>query len=157
MKKVHIFIISLIALVLAIAALAFFTNSKNQAKSNPTRMAAVETVAQCLQSSGTKFYGASWCPHCARQKGLFLKSVKTLPYVECSQGASPGSPQTDACKEKNITSYPTWIFPNGEVVTGEIVPLDLATKVGCTLDDAAKSELELQKTEYLEEVKTSKS
>lgn len=51
-------------------------------------------------------FGASWCPHCASQKKLFLKSVKDLPYFECAVGSG----QAQECIDRDIASYPTWQF-----------------------------------------------
>lgn len=81
----------------------------------------VRALAEHLSKSDAKFYGASWCPHCAEQKQLFGGSVKRVPYVECSPGG-PNGPSAPICKEKNISSYPTWII-NGQRYTG-IQPLD---------------------------------
>jgi len=41
--------------------------------------------------------------------------------VECSPGG-PKAPQAQACKDKGIQSYPTWII-NGQRYTG-VQPLD---------------------------------
>jgi glutaredoxin len=76
----------------------------------------VRSLAEYLSKSDAKFYGASWCPHCAQQKELFGASVKRIPYVECSPGG-PQAPSASICKEKNITTYPTWII-NGQRYTG---------------------------------------
>lgn len=81
----------------------------------------VRSLAEHLAKSDAKFYGASWCPHCAEQKRLFDGSVKRLPYVECSPGG-PNAPQADVCKDKDIESYPTWII-DGQRYTG-VQPLD---------------------------------
>ncbi len=81
----------------------------------------VRALAEHLAESNAKFYGASWCPHCAEQKQLFDGSVKRLPYVECSPGG-PNAPQADICKDKDIESYPTWII-DGQRYTG-VQPLD---------------------------------
>jgi len=81
----------------------------------------VKALAEHLTNSDVKFYGASWCPHCAEQKKLFGGSVKRLPYVECSPGG-PQAPLAPVCKEKNIESYPTWII-DGQRYTG-VQPLD---------------------------------
>jgi len=86
----------------------------------------IQGLAQHLSKIDAKFYGASWCPHCADQKEMFGSSVKRLPYVECSP-AGPSAPQADVCKEKNIQSYPTWII-NGERYTG-IQPLDSLAQI----------------------------
>lgn len=96
-----------------------------------------DTFAQCLKDKGAVFYGAFWCPHCQAQKKEFGSSAKYLPYVECS--TPDGAGQTQACKDKNITSYPTWILADGTLVPddspdGSGVKLQtLADKTGCTL------------------------
>jgi thiol-disulfide isomerase/thioredoxin len=89
------------------------------------------TFAQCLKDSGTVFYGAFWCPHCKAQKALFGDAVKLLPYVECS--TPDGQGQTPVCVEKKIESYPTWVFPNGERLSGEVSFANLSEKSGCAL------------------------
>jgi uncharacterized membrane protein/glutaredoxin len=86
----------------------------------------IQGLAQHLSKIDAKFYGAYWCPHCAEQKEMFGASVKRLPYVECSP-AGASAPQADACKEKNIQTYPTWII-NGERYTG-VQPLDTLAQV----------------------------
>jgi len=156
MKKVQIFILTVIVIVIAIVVLAVVSNKNQLAKENPVRLAAVDKVAQCLTDTGVKFYGASWCPHCARQKGLFMKSAKKLPYIECST-AGAGSPQTQACIDANITSYPTWEFGIGDRMANEITPIDLADKAKCILDDAERAELIVQKSEHTKEVEALKA
>lgn len=52
-------------------------------------------------------FGASWCPHCAAQKQMFGRSVKNLPYFECSKNGE----QVKECNDRAIMSYPTWQFP----------------------------------------------
>jgi glutaredoxin len=81
----------------------------------------IRSLAEHLSKSDVKFYGASWCPHCADQKKMFGSSVTRIPYVECSPGG-PQAPQAQVCKDKNIESYPTWII-NGQRYTG-VQPLD---------------------------------
>jgi uncharacterized membrane protein len=76
----------------------------------------VRSLAEHLSKVDAKFYGASWCPHCAEQKNLFGSSARRIPYVECSPGG-PRAPVAQDCKEKNIQSYPTWII-NGRRHTG---------------------------------------
>ncbi|MEK7528380.1 MAG: hypothetical protein AAB592_01300 [Patescibacteria group bacterium] len=90
------------------------------------------SFAQCLDSSGTVFYGAYWCPHCASQKALFGKEgAKYLPYVECDFRGVDAQPAL--CEEKGVDSYPTWIFRDGSVLTGEVSLATLAQKTECTL------------------------
>jgi len=86
----------------------------------------IRGLAEHLSKSDAKFYCASWCPHCADQKKKFGSSVKRIPYVECSPGGQQ-APSAPICKEKNITSYPTWII-NGQRYTG-IQELDALAQV----------------------------
>ncbi len=88
-------------------------------------------LAQCLTDKGAKMYGAYWCPHCQQQKKLFGKAFSKVTYVEC---AIPGNPreQTQACKDANISGYPTWTFADGSRTNGEQSLADLAEKTGCT-------------------------
>lgn len=81
-------------------------------------------LAEHLSKSDVKFYGASWCPHCAEQKKLFGSSVKRLPYIECSPGG-PQAPQAEVCKNNNIQSYPTWVI-DGQRRTGVLALDELA-------------------------------
>ncbi len=66
-------------------------------------------LAQHLEASGAKFYGASWCPHCQQQKQVFGAAAKRLPYVECSPNGQRGDRST-ACIAADIRNYPTWII-----------------------------------------------
>lgn len=88
-------------------------------------------LAQCLKDKGVVFYGAFWCPHCAKTKALFGRSAKLLPYFECS--TPDGQGQVQACKDKGVQSYPTWEFPDGSRLTGERTLQELAEKSGCQL------------------------
>ncbi len=89
-------------------------------------------LAQCIADSGTKFYGAFWCPHCQATKAMFGKSAKLLPYVECSQPSGKG--QLPVCDAIGIKGYPTWIFPDGSQLTGEQTIQALAAKTNCSID-----------------------
>ena len=97
----------------------------------------LDSFAQCLKDSGTVYYGAFWCPHCQATNKMFGKSKKFLPYVECS--TPDGQSQTQICKDKGITGYPTWVFPpvgtnaSSTILTGERTLKELATASGCTL------------------------
>lgn len=122
MKKQITIVIVTLVVVLGIAV--FFA----QKESAPGQY---DTFATCLKDSGAKFYGAFWCPHCREQKEMFGNSAKLLPYVECS--TPDGQNQTAACAEKEIKSYPTWIFANGEIGNGTLPLIDLASSTGCAL------------------------
>jgi uncharacterized membrane protein len=86
---------------------------------------AVRALAEYLSDQGVLFYGASWCPHCQEQKRLFGASVKRLPYVECNL-AGPNAPQSSACTQAGVSTYPTWIIGDRRIV-GQVMTLaDLA-------------------------------
>lgn len=86
-------------------------------------------LAEQLADSGALFYGASWCPHCQEQKRLFGASEDRLPYVECSPGGPRGG-VASSCVSAGVTTYPTWIFPDGSRVTAVISLRELAERVG---------------------------
>lgn len=91
----------------------------------------LDDFTSCLTEKKAVFYGAFWCPHCQKTKALFGNSAKHLPYVECS--TPDGQGQTQACKDANIASYPTWAFADDSRLTGERTLQELAEKTGCTL------------------------
>lgn len=90
-----------------------------------------DDFANCLTEKDAKFYGAFWCPHCKDQKNLFGKSSKYLPYIECS--TPDGNNQLAVCSEKDIESYPTWIFANGSIEKSKLTLEKLAEKTNCQL------------------------
>jgi hypothetical protein len=95
----------------------------------PYKKDALNEFATCITNSGAKFYGAFWCSHCQNQKKAFQNAADALPYVEC---ATENNTQTPVCAEAKIEGYPTWSFPNGELVMGEQSFQTLAEKTGCT-------------------------
>jgi hypothetical protein len=97
-----------------------------------------DEFAQCLKEKGATFYGAFWCPHCREQKRMFGSSAQYLNYVECS--TPDGRGQTPVCKEKGITSYPTWIFADGATSSGTLSLDTLASRTGCVLQAAQSPE-----------------
>jgi len=92
-----------------------------------------DTFAQCLKDKGAIFYGAFWCSHCQSQKALFGRSVRFLPYVECS--TPDGQGQLQVCKDAGITGYPTWQFnaSSTDTINGEATLEQLAEKTACVL------------------------
>jgi len=87
-----------------------------------------DNLASCLAEKEAFFYGSFKCPACQKQKALFGKSKKYLPYVECTN--LDGTP-TEACEQANIERYPTWIFQDESVLVGIKTPLELAEITGC--------------------------
>ena len=121
MKSIFTWSIAVIAVIAGISFLVF-VNSK------PGKL---DEFAQCLKDKGAVFYGAFWCPHCQNQKAMFGKSVKLLPYIECS--TPDGKSQLSICKEKKIEGYPTWEFVDGLRESGEVSLNRLSEKTGCPL------------------------
>jgi len=123
MKKGVMIFWAMIIGVIVLAVLASFMVS--------TRPNKLEPFAACIKDSGAIFYGAFWCPHCQKQKGMFGSAAKLLPYVECS--TPDGQGQLQICIDKKVVSYPTWEFPDGTILTGEQPLQVLAEKTGCEL------------------------
>ncbi|MEA5445508.1 vitamin K epoxide reductase family protein [Gammaproteobacteria bacterium AB-CW1] len=69
----------------------------------------LQALAQHLDESGARFYGAYWCPACQEQEDLFGASADRLPYVECHPRGRGGLTAA-ACITAGIESYPTWII-----------------------------------------------
>ena len=113
--------IIIVLIIAGIGSSFFFSSQPNK----------LDAVAQCIKSKGIVFYGAFWCPHCQRTKALFGASAKLLPYVECS--TADGQGQTQICIDKKISSYPTWIRPDGAILNGEHTLDEWAAFSGCTL------------------------
>lgn len=92
-----------------------------------------DALANCLAEKGVREYGAFWCPNCANQKKLFGSSYSIIMernvYIECDPRGE--KEQSALCIEKNIKKYPTWEFPNGDVVIGVLELETLAQKTEC--------------------------
>ena len=86
--------------------------------------AELKELAVHLDESGAKFYGASWCPACQRQKALFEASAKRLPFVECTPGGR-GTPLTMTCRSAGVEDFPTWVI-GGKRYVGVMAPERLA-------------------------------
>lgn len=71
---------------------------------------------QALTDSGTRFFGAAWCPHCTDQRQLlFQDGGKFLPFVEVT---NPDRTPNQVAIDEGVTEYPTWEFPDGTRLTG---------------------------------------
>ncbi len=99
----------------------------------PGKSGRLDSFATCLKDSGAVFYGAFWCPHCHDQKALFGRSVKNLPYVECS--TPDGQSQKQECTDKGVKSYPTWEFQDGSRRDGVLSLQDLSDITSCVLPE----------------------
>jgi hypothetical protein len=103
-----------------LVGLVAWAYSARLSKPNPD----LDKFAQCLTDRKVVMYGAYWCPHCQRQKKLFGDSLRFLKYVECTQ-------DVNACQQKNISGYPTWVFEDGSRIEGEATLKELAEKSTC--------------------------
>jgi membrane protein involved in colicin uptake len=128
MKKQHITIL-LVAALIAVILILIFSSGKKEVET-PTELSGMDAFVACIVDSGAQMYGASWCSHCNAQKDRFGKAKKEVPYNECS---NPDRTQTEVCAENEITSYPTWIFGDGERVSGNLPLESIAQITGCTL------------------------
>jgi thiol-disulfide isomerase/thioredoxin len=103
---------------------------QNSAKTEEVKnIASLKEFAKCITDSGAKFYGATWCPHCQNQKREFGEAIDLIPYIECA--TENMRKQAKVCQEAKIESYPTWDFPDGERVLGEIDFRTIAEHTGC--------------------------
>lgn len=123
LKPIHYFIIFFVLAIGGIFAARMWEDSQ------PGQY---DTFAQCIADSGATFYGAFWCPHCEEQLEMFGNSDKLLPYVECS--TPDGQNQTQACRDAEIQSYPTWDMPDGERITGVQTFQTLSEETGCSIE-----------------------
>ncbi|MBD9436871.1 vitamin K epoxide reductase family protein [Pseudoxanthomonas sp. PXM03] len=97
-----------------------------------------EALAQHLSAYGAKFYGASWCVECSRQKRHFGHAAEQLPYVECSPGGR-NAPMTATCAAAGVTVFPTWVI-DGIEHNGVIEPQQLAVLTRFDWEGAADDE-----------------
>jgi hypothetical protein len=89
------------------------------------------TLAEHLQKTGAKLYGAWWCPHCYEQKQLFGQaavqaSFKSLA-IECAEDGVKS--QIELCRQQEIQGFPTWII-KGQKYPGVQSPAKLAELSG---------------------------
>ncbi len=71
--------------------------------------------AKGLTTAGVKYYGAAWCAHCNDQKALFEDGADYLPFIEVT---NPDRTLNQVGTSANITSFPTWEFPDQTRLTG---------------------------------------
>jgi len=121
MNKKNLVIITIVVGVVLVAVVALALM--------PSKPGIYDDFATCLKDSGAKFYGTFWCPHCLEQKKIFGKSVKFLPYVECSN--PQGNAFLPICTDKGIDRVPTWEFADGSKKTGVFSIEELAEFTSC--------------------------
>ncbi|OGC81875.1 MAG: hypothetical protein A2788_01905 [Candidatus Abawacabacteria bacterium RIFCSPHIGHO2_01_FULL_46_8] len=125
MPKFHLVTGSIIALVF----LALFgVGLKSVFSETPGEY---DEFAQCLTDSGTKMYGAYWCPYCQEQKKELGSSWQYINYIECSLPNRAGT--TAVCQDAELEGYPTWEFADGSRIPGKVPLAELSKKTGCPL------------------------
>lgn len=117
-------IIAAIIILLGISAIIWIVYSRMPAPNK--KPVNLNSFAKCLKDKGVVMYGAYWCPHCQKQKKEFGDSFKFVNYVECTK-------EVKKCTDKKVEGYPTWIFKNGQRITGEANFEELAKKSGCKI------------------------
>ena len=90
--------------------------------------------AKCITNTGARLYGAYWCPHCQDQKEMFGNAWEYINYVECSTLSGVG--QKEECNQAEIDSYPTWVFSNGQRVSGQLSFQQLSEYTGCVFNSS---------------------
>jgi len=97
----------------------------------PAGAARLDGFARCLSQRGATFYGAEWCPHCAKQIDDLDGSFRYVDYVECTV-------EEARCRDAGVRSYPTWTFSDGSRLTGRLSLQHLARKTGCSLRETTQ-------------------
>ena len=119
--------VKLLAMAIALSLVVGLVGCNDLTTANPLTppdtVAFEQSLAEHLQQTGAKMYGAYWCPHCADQKALFGSAVGAMPYVECDPNGE--KPQPDLCQAKQIEGYPTWEIA-GQLYPGTRSLLELA-------------------------------
>ncbi len=108
-------------------AVGFVVSAYAVAERQGATSAYAEGLARHLAASGAKFYGASWCPHCAAQKRMFGEAARYLPYVECDARSPEGKPEE--CRRAGVQAFPTWVI-GGRKYEGVLALEDLARLSG---------------------------
>lgn len=86
-------------------------------------------LAEHLSQRGAVFFSAFWCPHCRNQREIMgREALGKLKIVECdSRGYGYDGA---ACEKAEVKGYPTWVFKDGTVVSGEVPLARLAELSG---------------------------
>ncbi len=90
--------------------------------------------AKALADSGTRFFGAAWCPFCTEQKELFEDGYKFLPFIEVT---NPDRTPNQIAIDEGITQYPTWEFPDGSRLTGIQTLQTLSQRAGVAIPQSS--------------------
>jgi large repetitive protein len=90
--------------------------------------------AKALADSGTRFFGAAWCEFCTTQKELFQDGGKYLPFIEVT---NPDRSRNQVGIDEDITQYPTWEFPDGDRLVGELTLQQISEESGIPIPQSS--------------------
>jgi len=86
--------------------------------------------ARALADAGVQFYSAAWCQFCTDQKQLFEDGGKFLPNIEVTRADRT----LNAVGIQNqITTFPTWEFPDGSRATGVLSLATISQRSGVAI------------------------
>ncbi len=107
------------------------SSSEDPAEGEDTPAQDLVAFAKALaQTTGVKLYAAAWCPACNSQKALFEDGADYLPFIEVT---NPDRSLNAAGTAANITSYPTWQFPDGTRESGVLSLATIAQRSGVAI------------------------
>ncbi len=109
---------------------AFVAEGESQAEGESRALANLTDFAVALDEAGVVFFGSHACVACARQKALFGDGADSLPHVEVT---NPDGSLNQIGIDNNITSTPTWDFPDGTRLLGFLTLTELSAASGIPL------------------------
>ncbi len=106
--------------------------------------------AKNLVAARVEFYGAAWCPFCTEQKELFEDGGDDLNMIEVSDPAKRVARLSDPTVSilndigiaKQISSFPTWIFPDGTRAEGVLTLQELSQRSGVPIPQSEQPTFE---------------
>ncbi|MEZ6133558.1 MAG: tandem-95 repeat protein [Pirellulaceae bacterium] len=95
--------------------------------------------AKALADSGTRFFGAAWCPFCTEQKELFEDGYKYLPFIEVT---TPDRTPNQVAILEGISNYPTWEFPDSTRLEGVLTLATISQRSGVPIPQSSTPSLD---------------
>lgn len=113
------------------AILAMTSSSLPEGEMAPDLVA----FAKALDAADVTFFGAVWCPACTEQKKLFGDGAQYLPFIDVTNADRTLNALGQA---ENITTFPTWEFPDGTRATGALTLQEISTRSGVAIPQSDK-------------------
>ncbi len=86
--------------------------------------------AKDLAAADVKYFGAAWCPACTQQKQLFEDGGHFLPFIEVT---NPDRTLNSVGVANSISSFPTWVFPDGSRVEQVMTLAEVSSASGVAI------------------------